>query len=289
MKIYLAIIIFSGFAITISAQKQDEWPDTIYSVKDLYTLKVPAIDLTKATVVDTAVLSVTYRFQYQIGSDAPKKSAWMILDIGRSVVRFYNDDYFRKDSIFTYKFKDMTPSYSCESVPCEELFSEIGSCKMMVFNRLPGGDAELIAYEEPLPQIDWDVSETESRLISRYACRSAEGTFGGRKWKVWFTTDIPLAYGPWKLAGLPGIILEAAESTGSYRFECIRISTYPKPIKQYDSRCREMQKTAWRKLERRVYQAPIEQLGKNGKVQYVYKMKVLDETWSIPYDPIERE
>lgn len=271
----------------VAAQKQDEWPDEIHSVKDLYTLKVPAIDLTKATVVDTALLSLTYRFQYQICSDAPKKSTWMLLDIGRSVVQFYSDDYFRRDSMYTYKFKDMISSYSCESVPCEELFSRIGTGKITVFNRLPGGAAELIAYEEPTPQIDWGVSETESCLIAGYACRSAEGSFGGRKWKVWFAPDIPLAYGPWKLAGLPGIILKAAEATGSYQFECIRIATYPKPIKRFDSRSREMQKKAWRKLERRVYQAPIEQLGGKGKVQYVYKMKVLDDTWTIPYNPIE--
>ncbi len=40
----------------------------------------------------------------------------------------------------------------------------------------------------------------------------------GRDWTVWFTPDIPIQEGPWKLCGLPGLILEAAESTGQHSF-----------------------------------------------------------------------
>ena len=31
--------------------------------------------------------------------------------------------------------------------------------------------------------------------------------FRGREWKVWFSEEIPLSLGPWKLGGLPGLIL----------------------------------------------------------------------------------
>ena len=33
--------------------------------------------------------------------------------------------------------------------------------------------------------------------------------FRGRDWKVWFSEEIPLPLGPWKLGGLPGLILAA--------------------------------------------------------------------------------
>ena len=43
--------------------------------------------------------------------------------------------------------------------------------------------------------------------------------FHGRRWTAWFTQEIPLNAGPWKLDGLPGLILEAACDGGQYRFE----------------------------------------------------------------------
>lgn len=35
---------------------------------------------------------------------------------------------------------------------------------------------------------------------------------------VWFSDEIPLQEGPWKLGGLPGLILEAKDCSGQYHF-----------------------------------------------------------------------
>ena len=46
----------------------------------------------------------------------------------------------------------------------------------------------------------------------------AETDYHGRHWTVWFTPEIPIMDGPWKLQGLPGLILEAYEPTGQHTF-----------------------------------------------------------------------
>jgi len=56
--------------------------------------------------------------------------------------------------------------------------------------------------------IAWDIKD-EEKEIGGYQCIKAIGEFGGRTYEVWYTPEIPYAYGPWKLEGLPGLILEA--------------------------------------------------------------------------------
>lgn len=59
---------------------------------------------------------------------------------------------------------------------------------------------------------------TETKVISGFTCQSASGSFRGRHYNVWFTTEIPVSLGPWKLTGLPGLILYAKDLTGSLEF-----------------------------------------------------------------------
>ena len=60
-------------------------------------------------------------------------------------------------------------------------------------------------------------------VIAGYPCQLAETNFRGRTWKAWFTLDIPIPNGPWKLGGLPGLILKATDHTGWYDFDCAGI------------------------------------------------------------------
>jgi GLPGLI family protein len=78
---------------------------------------------------------------------------------------------------------------------------------------------EIFIFKETLPQIAWTMG-TEQKVIGNYQCMAASGTFGGRIYDVWFTPEIPVSLGPYKLGGLPGMILEAASRDGkvSYQF-----------------------------------------------------------------------
>lgn len=71
-------------------------------------------------------------------------------------------------------------------------------------------------YTEPFPT-DWSLGEG-TKEIAGYTCHEAKLSFAGREWTAWYTEELPLPYGPWKLAGLPGLILAAEDATGEVSF-----------------------------------------------------------------------
>lgn len=75
-----------------------------------------------------------------------------------------------------------------------------------------------------IPVQDWSIIPDSTRQILGYHCCMTTTIFRGRKWTVYFTEDIPLPLGPWKLGALPGLIL-SAEVKGLITIEAIGIKT----------------------------------------------------------------
>lgn len=90
-----------------------------------------------------------------------------------------------------------------------------------------------VIYKDELPSIQWKLSNEENSILG-FKCKSATAEFRGRKYKVWYTMEIPIPIGPWKLGGLPGLILKADADNGYFTFEATSIilnSTLPVPEK----------------------------------------------------------
>jgi len=88
-------------------------------------------------------------------------------------------------------------------------------------------------YEEDMPQFEWEMTDSVANVLG-YKCQSARCKFRGREWTVFYTEEIPLSEGPWKLHGLPGLIMKATDEKGHYSFECIGIkSKASRPITIY--------------------------------------------------------
>lgn len=81
-------------------------------------------------------------------------------------------------------------------------------------------DLESFRCVEKLNRQDWQFT-TDTLTVLGYLCQKATTTFRGRDYEAWFTMEIPIKEGPWKLYGLPGLILKATTTDGLFAFEAI--------------------------------------------------------------------
>ena len=74
---------------------------------------------------------------------------------------------------------------------------------------------------EATPDIAWTLSE-DTVTVSGYLCQKATATFRGVEWHVCYTEEIPSSAGPWRLRGLPGLIVEAKSEAHTFRLVELR-------------------------------------------------------------------
>lgn len=72
--------------------------------------------------------------------------------------------------------------------------------------------------EEDAPKIAWKISK-DTASFSGVHCQKATANFKGRNWIAWYAPDMPFQSGPWKLNGLPGLIIEAYDEKKDVHFQ----------------------------------------------------------------------
>ena len=77
--------------------------------------------------------------------------------------------------------------------------------------------------KDSLQIFDWKILN-ETKKILGYTCQLATMDYRGRKYKAWFTSDLPIG-GPWKFDGLPGMILSLQTEKTFLSFEAISIKS----------------------------------------------------------------
>jgi len=76
---------------------------------------------------------------------------------------------------------------------------------------------------------EWTFGNGEKEICG-YPCKEAKTSYGGREWTVWFAPSIPSNAGPWKLGGLPGLIMEAQDAEGIHHFTATALRKAACPI-----------------------------------------------------------
>lgn len=182
---------------------------------------------------------------------------------------------------------------------CSELFFSICNDRQEKTREVFSGDFferhSANRYSEEIPAIKWELKgQTDS--IAGFLCHLATAHIYGRRWNVWYTLEIPVQAGPWKLEGLPGLIMKASDSDNIFTFECNGIKNCDIPMFSYEFRSVRDFKTRskYLKYERACFEHPLQTFGNGEEATIVSKDKngntcFMDESYSFPYIPIELE
>ena len=88
----------------------------------------------------------------------------------------------------------------------DEIYRNLEQGKFTTYSTV-FGTHYLITEDITIP--DWTMYEDSTITVLGMECKKATTNFRGRYWEVWYTEEIPISQGPWKLCGLPGMILKA--------------------------------------------------------------------------------
>lgn len=129
--------------------------------------------------------------------------------------------------------------------------------------------------------MEWIVEEGDT-IIMNHPCSKASTDYHGRIWTAWYALDIPIADGPWKLCGLPGLILHASDTNGEYIFNCIGIEQVDKtPMTMYNKRITKIEAKKAHKTIEAMENDPIGYINMTGKK---VKMTIMDKNGRVISD-----
>lgn len=166
-------------------------------------------------------------YEYRFAPDSTKtdslKTEWMYLDINKKGSKYYSKSAFESDSIVNESIKkQMASGMKSISVSRQSIGGEINyevektypDYKTFLVSNI-GNDTYKIA-EDRKP--NWKIS-TEKKQLGTFNVQKATTDFAGRSWTAWFTTEVPIQDGPYKFSGLPGLIVQMEDQTGTHKME----------------------------------------------------------------------
>ena len=233
------------FALTLSAQMQAQNDGLDDIMAEMMAAKV------HQECIDTANLVVAYDYECRT-QDADGKAVTdrmkLCLLVGRHCTRCFPYRKFRKEREWAegkkqfaadflqmnkreymegYDFIDELPLLRAESF-CfmPQVWTDYPEGQVTVRDAIPPSIYETQEKRKP---IKWTLNDN-TLTVAGYLCKTAVCQLHGRKWTVCYAEDIPTTAGPWKLCGLPGLIVEAVSDDGIHRFTLTDLQHATAPI-----------------------------------------------------------
>ena len=189
-------------------------------------------------VLDTALVNVGYDRFIVIDTLNPQnvKKDYLTLQSGRNASVFYSEQRRLEDKLMA-----KNPDYTLEIFKNNSMLEKVSKLEKEVIIRRYDIDqtwshlrfdlTNWILYES-LEKPNWVITD-ETDIILGFPCIKATTNFRGREWIAFFTPDIPIQEGPWKLYGRPGLILKAYDSKRHYFYEAKDINSKSPGLVEY--------------------------------------------------------
>jgi len=208
-------------------------------------------------VIDRAHMKCLYRYVYTFDTLKNElRDDLLILQIGKEVSKCYSYYTFQSDSL--QRTPDGAKVWSelfRRATEKDGIYGDFPHVRMStyVYKNYPKGQMTITdrissqgyRYVDSLHTQTWTMGDS-TREVLGYTCQQATADFRGRRWTTWFATDIPVSDGPWKLGGLPGLILEAYDEGQQHVFTAIgleRVKDEPIIFNQKDGHNRRFEPT----------------------------------------------
>lgn len=255
---------------------------------NLTPAKIPLFPISKS------VMDCIYHYEVTDTSLDMKREHYGILEIGDSICKYEGYGNYRVDSAYlaasakavvtNRDYMTLSKKYG-QSDADGWLIENSNTNRLEYFGRV---FIDAFTYKEPIPAIDWQLTDS-IKDICGYQCKKATCTFRGLKWTAWYS-DIPKSVGPWKLNGLPGLILEAMTENNDHHFTATIIRKADHDIiyekRDYFKTTRERFNKAYEKYRNNPGQAwnnsPLAPKDMDGKTIKVPRRKLF-------FNPLEKE
>ena len=208
-------------------------------------------------VLDRAHMKCLYRYVYTFDTLKNElRDDLLILQIGKEVSKCYSYYTFQCDSL--RRTPDGAKVWSelfRRAIEKDGIYGDFPHVRMStyVYKNYPTGQMTITdrissqgyRYADSLHAQTWTMGDS-TREVLGYTCQQATADFRGRRWTAWFATDIPVSDGPWKLGGLPGLILEAYDEGQQHVFTAVgleRVKDEPIIFNQKDGHNRRFEPT----------------------------------------------
>jgi len=183
--------------------------------------------VTKAQKAEMAKAIVRYKFSHIRDTTAKDKpyTENMVLFLGETASAYKSYDRKLQDALMKKQIEQQMADQKGSTnfnikVTGTKATTRSEIYQFPAMNKLMRKESLITPYliEETMPAISWKIS-ADTASFGTLLCQKATTHFKGRDYTAWFCPDLPYHVGPWKLNGLPGLIVEAYDTNKEVVFK----------------------------------------------------------------------